>query len=231
MSSLETVRSGIRRTRQGNVPVAPRPVDRTFVIPAPYTTMEDGDRFNNNVDDRILIFSTDESLNFLASADDWFMDETFKVAPPQFAQLYTMHGLSGTHHIIGCYELLPNKTRETYMELLQQVNQLTNGFQPQTDYEQAGICAIPNVYPNTSQKQQHTDEVFRNNIRMIAALAFVPMADILQLFDDHSDDPLMSPARYISRINMVKGMKPTKAHIPQQLNSDVVDNLKMVKSS
>ena len=45
MSSLETVRRGIRRTRQGNVPVSPQPVDRTFVIPAPYITMENGDRF------------------------------------------------------------------------------------------------------------------------------------------------------------------------------------------
>ena len=156
MPSLETVRRGIRRARQGNVPVAPQPVDRTFVIPAPYTTMENGDRFlrfDNNVDDRILIFGTDESLNFLAAADDWFMDGTFTVAPPQFVQLYTIHGLSGDHHVIGCYALLPNKTRETYVELLQQVNQLTNGFQPQSimvDFEQACISAIPNVYPNTS---------------------------------------------------------------------------------
>ena len=193
MPSLETVRGGIRRARQGNVLVAPQPVDRTFAIPAPYTTMENGDRhlrFDNNVDGRILIFGTNES------AGDWFMDGTFTVAPPQFTQLYTMHGLSRNHYITGCYALLPNKTREMYMELLQQVSQLTNGFQPQsmmTDYEQAGISAIPNVYPNTSvfgclfhlsqsnfrevrgqglQQQFHTDEVFQ---MMIAALAFVSM--------------------------------------------------------
>ena len=43
--------------------------------------------FDNNVDNRILIFGTDESLNFLASADAWFTDGTFTVAPPQFAQM------------------------------------------------------------------------------------------------------------------------------------------------
>ena len=149
-------------------------------------------------------------MNFLASADAWFMDGTFTVAPPQFAQMYTIHGLSGDHHIIGCYALLPNKTRETYVELLQQVKHLTNGCEPQSimiDYEQACISAIPDVYPNTSvfgclfhlsqsifrnvqqqglQQQYYTDQVFRNNVRMIAALAFVPMADILQSFDDLS---------------------------------------------
>ena len=156
MPSLETVRRGIRRAKQGNVPVAPQPNDRTFAIPASYTTMENGDRFlrfDNNVDNRILIFGTGESLNFLASADAWFMDGTFTVAPPQFAQMHTIHGLSGDHHIIGCYALLPNKTRETYVELLQQVNHLTNGFEAQSimiDYEQACISAIPDVYPNTS---------------------------------------------------------------------------------
>ena len=136
------------------------------------------------------------------------MDGTFTVAPPQFAQMYMIQGLSGDHHIIGCYALLPNKTRETYVELLQQVNHLTNGFEPQSimiDYEQSS--AIPIVYPNTSvfgclfhlsqsifrnvqqqglQQQYYTDQVFRNNVRMIAALAFVPMADILQSFDDLS---------------------------------------------
>ena len=211
MPSLKTVRRGIRREKQGNVPVAPQPNDRTFAIPASYTAMENGDRFlrfDNNVDNRILIFGMDESLNFLASADAWFMDGTFTVAPLQIAQMYTIHGLSGDLHIIGCYALLPNKTRETCVELLQQVNHLTNGFEPQSimiDYEQACISAIPDVYPNTSvfgclfhqsqsifrnvqqqglQQQYYTDQIFRNNVRMIAALAFVPMADILQSFDD-----------------------------------------------
>ena len=77
-------------------------------------------------------------------------------------------------------------------------DKLTNGFVPQSiviDYEQSCISAIPNVYPNTLvsgclvqneglQQQFINDRVFRSNILMIAALAFVPIADIVQSFDD-----------------------------------------------
>ena len=43
---------------------------------------------------------------------------------------------------------------------------------------------IREVQEQGLQQQLHTDEVFRNNIRMIAALAFESMADILQSFDN-----------------------------------------------
>ena len=81
------------------------------------------------------------------------MDGTFTVAPPQFAQLYTVHGLSNEHHVVGLYALLPNKQRDVYVDFLRQVQQLTNGSSPGTimiDYEQACIGAIPVVFPNTT---------------------------------------------------------------------------------
>ena len=78
--------------------------------------MENGDLFlqydNNDPNERILIFGTDESLGFLSNADDWYMDGTFTVAPPQFSQLYTVHGLIGYHHVVGCmlcYQTKPKK--------------------------------------------------------------------------------------------------------------------------
>ena len=133
------------------------------------------------------------------------MDGTFPVAPPQFNQLYTVHGLSGDHHVVGCYALLSNKNRGTYVELLQQVHRLTNGAAPiMIDFEQACIGAITMVFPNASvygclfhltksiyrhvqanglQQQYLNDNLFRTNIRMIGALAFVPLADILQSFN------------------------------------------------
>ena len=113
LPDIETMRRSIRRTREGDNPPAPPEVNRGFVIPPEYQNMENGDpslRFDNNdPNDRILIFGTDDSLGFLANADDWYMDGTFTVAPPQFNQLYTVHGLSGDHHVVGCYALLPNK--------------------------------------------------------------------------------------------------------------------------
>ena len=75
------------------------------------------------------------------------------LSPPQFAQVYTIHALLNKHHVVGCYALLPNKTQETYLEMLRPVQQLTNGGSPQTimiDFEQACISAIPNVFLNAS---------------------------------------------------------------------------------
>ena len=210
LPNLETMRRGIRRARQGDIPVAPQPANHNLVIPPAYSTLENGDAFlqyDNNNAERISIFGTDDGLNFLAHADDWFMDGTFTVAPPQFAQLYTVHGLSADHLVVCCYALLPNKRRGTYVEFLQQVHRLTNGFIPQSimiDFEQACIGAIPIVYPNTFvfgclfhlsksifrhvqanglQLQYSNDAVFRENIRMIPALAFVPIADTQQSFN------------------------------------------------
>ena len=88
---IETMRRGIRRTRAGDNPVAPPPADRNFAIPPEFMTMQNGDQFlqydsnnSNNNNERILIFGTVESLDFLGNANNWYMDGTFSVAPPQF---------------------------------------------------------------------------------------------------------------------------------------------------
>ena len=49
------------------------------------------------------------------------MDGTFPTATPQFAQRYTIHGLSNGKNIVGPYCFLVNKRMETYKELLFQI--------------------------------------------------------------------------------------------------------------
>ena len=73
------------------------------------------------------------------------MGGKFFVTPPQFAQLYTVHGLRNEHHVIGCDALLPNKQEGTYIEFLQQVQRLTGAVTPATimiDFERACINAV-----------------------------------------------------------------------------------------
>ena len=130
---------------------------------------------------------------------------TFLTVPPQFVQLYTVHGLSQGRHIVGAYGSLPNKRSETYIEFLTQIQNFTNQVNPQMiDFEQSMIGALDRVYPAVPQKgclfhlskniykrvQQEglsqlymNDDVFRTNIRMISALSFVPTADTVQAFD------------------------------------------------
>ena len=65
------------------------------------------------------------------------MNGTFST--PQFAQLYTVNGLSNGKNIVGAYSLLVNKRMEKYEELLSRIHLLTNQVVPgsiMTDFEQ-----------------------------------------------------------------------------------------------
>ena len=131
------------------------------------------------------------------------MDGTFVTVPEQFAQVYTVHGL---HRKLGEYGLLPNKRIETYIELLTQIQILTNQINPDSvliDFEQSVISAMDRIYPIVPQKgclfhfcqnfyrrvQQEglshlylNDDAFRTNLRMTGAISFVPIADTIQAF-------------------------------------------------
>ena len=88
-----------------------------FEIPQRFTVTSTGDEFlkyDNQRADRILIFGTGRSLNFLQNSDNRFMDGTFLTVYPQFAQLYTVHGLSHGRHINGAYGQLLNKRLDSY---------------------------------------------------------------------------------------------------------------------
>lgn len=41
---------------------------------------------------RMIIFATDEDLQFLHACPHWFVDATFKSAPKLFKQMFTIHG-------------------------------------------------------------------------------------------------------------------------------------------
>ena len=87
----------IQCTTDAAYPPIPEDGDTLFDIPQRFTVTSTGDdflKYNNQRADRILIFGTGRCLNFLQNSDNWFMDGTFLTVPPQFAQLYTVHGLS-----------------------------------------------------------------------------------------------------------------------------------------
>ena len=134
------------------------------------------------------------------------MDRTFLTVPPQFAQLYTDHGLSHGRYIVGAYGMLPNKRLDTYNEFLTQITNLTNHVNPQSvmiDFEKSMMGALDQVYSIVPQKgclfhlsknvykrvqdedmsQLYiNDEEFRTKIRMISALSFVTIAHKIQAF-------------------------------------------------
>ena len=109
---METMRRDVRiqlATHAAHPPV-PDDGDTLFDIPQRFTVTSTGDEFLKYYNQRAeKIFGTGRSLNFLQNSDNWFMDETLLIVPPQFAQLYTVHGLSHGRHIAGAYGLLQIK--------------------------------------------------------------------------------------------------------------------------
>lgn len=137
------------------------------------------------------------------------MDGTFKYCPPQFKQLYTVHGVRDGAHAVCAYALLPDKSEATYVEFLDQIKLLTNNVNPtsiMTDFELAAINAAHTVYPQADQsgclfhlsknifscvqdeglqvQYNNNQNNIATNLRMVAALAFVPEVDVVQAFND-----------------------------------------------
>ena len=123
-------------------------------------------------------------------------------------QLYTVHGLINHQNIVGAYALLPIKRRDTYVEILTEVQRLTHNIMSHnlmTDFEPSMLSALKQIYPGIPQVgclfhlaknvvrrvqdiglQQNylTDPLFRGNIRMIPTLSFVPVQDVILAFDE-----------------------------------------------
>ena len=139
---IDTIRRDVRRQRAVNRPYPEIPESTLFEISYPYNIRSTGEQFvhyDNRKDDRLIIFETRESYQFPENSENWFMNGTFYTAPPQFAQLYTVHGLSNGKNIVGAYSLLVNKRMEKYEELLSRIHLLTNQVVPgsiMTDFEQ-----------------------------------------------------------------------------------------------
>ena len=139
---IDKIRRDVRRQRAVNRPYPEIPESTLFEISYPYNIRSTGEQFvhyGNRKDDRLIIFETRESYQFPENSENWFMNGTFYTAPPQFAQLYTVHELSNGKNIVGAYSLLVNKRMEKYEELLSRIHLLTNQVVPgsiMTDFEQ-----------------------------------------------------------------------------------------------
>ncbi len=180
-------------------------------LPQEYTTTNAGDpflRYDSGDQDRILIFATDERLALLENNDHWFIDGTFDAVPLIYTQLFTIHARLPGGKIIPCvYVFLPNKTQVSYTETLRQVHTLNPNLNPHTvliDFELAIKNALETVFPGVIMKgcyfhftrniwkriqsnglherYQH-DHGFVTDVRMIAALAFVPENDVDRVYN------------------------------------------------
>jgi hypothetical protein len=144
----------------------------------------------------------------LARSKDWFADGTFKVVPNLYNQLYTIHGIVNNTVIPAVFALLPSRNESTYIRLLTELKILEPNLAPDTimtDFEVAAINAFGTAFPGAQQKgcffhfcqciyrniqsnglQQlyENDAEFSLAMRMLPAIAFVPLPDILTSFEE-----------------------------------------------
>ena len=68
------------------------------------------------------MFASEIQLRTLASANNWFMDGTFSMAPAIFSQLYVIRIQLGQSAVTANYAFLPNKAQKTYEEMFQVIS-------------------------------------------------------------------------------------------------------------
>ena len=157
LPKLDILRRCIWRQRQEQGRYPPIPNGPNFNIPQEYAIIGEQQflQYDNGREDRILIFGTRDCLDYLENSRHWFMDGTFSVSPPQFAQLYTVHGLQNGRNAAGAYTLLPNNRLDSYAEMLNEIKNMTNGVNPESkmiDSENSMISACERVYPLVPKK-------------------------------------------------------------------------------
>ena len=139
------------------------------------------------------------------------MDGTFKSAPQNFTQLYTIHATYRGHVIPVIYCLLSDKTSDTYHLLFDIVKRkmaaLDATFNPSTiisDFESSIIPTLRHHFPNTQhhgcyfhhtqaiwrqvqrlglQADYEEDQFIRHSASSLMALAFLPEDKITPTFE------------------------------------------------
>ena len=215
MPSLETLKKNIRNARREAHRPLTNPILLTdLIIPKEFLLTHKGDAFLmsdvGDGSDRMLIFGTEQNLQLLSKSICWFVDGTFKTVP-LFSQLYVILGVVGERIIPFVYALLPSATQETYNRLISQLKNANSNLSPasiMTDFELSAVNAFKHHFPeskpkgcffhfcqslwrniqgNGLQHRYENDKEFAIQLRMVAALAFVPVSDVVSSFEQLLD--------------------------------------------
>ena len=125
-----------------------------------YSTTNNGRPFlqydNMSHTNRILVFFSHAAFKTLAKCNTWYSDGTFKVAPVDFYQLYTLHGIEQHGQSFpAVFVLTQHKNESTYKEIFGAIKdismQLNVELNPKvviSDFEKAASNAIRYHFPS-----------------------------------------------------------------------------------
>lgn len=229
LPSVSSMKRSIRNIRQKNLQGPALPTNRSEIIfLEEYTKTYKNENFllydAGPVDERILIFTTEQNLQLLSNSKHWYIDGTFKTVPLLFQQLLTVHGLQHNLSVPLVYALLPKKSERIYDQFFQELKNLKSSLVPATittDFEKALINACNIAFPscrkrgcffhfsqcifrmiqrNGLKKRYETDSEFAFKLKMLCAIAFVPVDDIVMAFEQLYDSEIF-PSEAESVIN------------------------------
>ena len=217
LPSYKSSQRTIERIRQKNNVPYPVPTDLSEVaIPEPLRCLASGENFllhdsGPSDPERFLMFGTAQNLLELGLAEHWFLDGTFSIAPTLFEQLYTIHAIKKNKNIPLVYILLTRKHQPLYTRVFERLFELNDQLNPDSimlDFELAAINAISSVFPNASIKgcyfhfskaiYKHikgtpAEALYKNNeearilLKCLLSMAFVPEADVIEVFEELQD--------------------------------------------
>ena len=161
--------------------------------------------------DRILMLTTDENLDFLCQSVRLCGDGTFKAAPKLWTQLYTIHGQKNGFTVPCVFALLPDKRKETYTRLFRKLKSWLSEFSTTwdfesylSDFEKGAYLAAKDVFTGIREEgcffhmakrldlhvkqlglmpKYQIDMGFRTRVKCLAALAFIPVSDLVAVYE------------------------------------------------
>ena len=161
-----------------------------------------------------LLLTTDANLDFLCESVRWCGDGTFKAAPKLWTQLYTIHGQKNGYTVPCVFALLPNKRKEPYNLVFSKIKSWIDVVSKNSqfeaylsDFEKGAFLAAVEVFPGIASEgcffhlskrldyhvkslvlmQKYKDDTdFRIRVKKRAALAFIPVADVIPAFESLS---------------------------------------------
>uniref|UniRef100_A0A915MIV5 MULE transposase domain-containing protein n=1 Tax=Meloidogyne javanica TaxID=6303 RepID=A0A915MIV5_MELJA len=164
--------------------------------------LADSGVYEENGDQRILIFACASTTGWIDQVQQIFVDGTIPVAPVLFDQLYLIMARRGAWVFPICYCLLTCRTQKSYERMLDLIQKRWPTFSPRSasiDFEQGFFNAMRAKHPQCNlhfsffhlsqnlKKQMgeqgliqlyNTDAVFAESARMIICLAFLPISDL-----------------------------------------------------
>lgn len=154
-------------------------------------------------EERIIVFGTNSNLIHLMHNNVWVVDGTFKSAPSNFEQLYTIQCKIRGKFLPLISALMKKKTTTSYIKLFEFIKSRMQSFYPMNiilDFEHASFNALKITFPESilSGCLFHLSQIvwrrvqsqgfcslykesynFKLDLKMILALSFVPTMNVL----------------------------------------------------